>query len=119
MNTAITILVVLFFIICFSIIRNYIVYYDLDINLPAELYDVKWDNEKCKYYLQAKLKWCLRYRICYWKIEECDGNEYYRVESNNVDDLYNSLVKKDEMVVFILWHRVPIKLGKKNGEKDC
>lgn len=117
MNTAIILLIVCFFIIIFSGLRNWIVINDVDKYLPAELFNAEWDEENKVYFLQVKRKWSIKYRTCYWEIEECDGNEYYRVASKNANDLYKALDKKDEMVVFILWHCVPLKLSKGNGKK--
>lgn len=114
---AIAILVAGFFVILYIVIKSLIVYYDIDYYLPCELFRAEWDEKECKYYLQVKRKWSFVYHTCYWEIEECDGNEYYRVTSKNANDLYKALDKKDEMVIFILWHCVPLKLSKDNGKK--
>lgn len=115
MDPAITSLTILFLLILFCLIRNWVVYHDFDYYLPAELFNVEWDAEKCIYYLQAKKKWHLDYRTCYWELNEQNKKEYHRVESPNANTLYESLEYKDKMVVFIFG--VPVKLLKRHGKE--
>lgn len=117
MNIGIALLVFGFFITLLCVIRSLVVYYDFNEYLSSELFRVKWDSEKCIFYLQVKRKWSLIYRTCYWKIGDHNNTEYYRIQSTNSNDLYSIAADSKNYIVVFTYHGfVPIK--SKNNEKE-